>query len=351
MGFLKFNKREKNLDIRYDAIKQTVFAFVVSACFIILTVLFIQNILNDETFIYICDAATIAIWVVAISLKWSKVISERTTLVIFYFVMLANMVITQEYFFNNASQSLATIEMLTDVIFIILFVVVIGITIGKRTFAILTVFPIVYLSVLMYTLPQGYLLKNYLIELIILLISVLALVYWWKSTFDAFVRNKNDLESELKIMAQTDGLLAIPNRQYMEDEIERMISSNTPNLYVGLIDIDNFKSINDNLGHGVGDDVLISCTSRIREALSDCGEIGRYGGDEFIFYAIKPADNEIRNCLDKIININKKCSTCSFTFSIGVARYKEGLTLKKLVLIADENLYEAKNKGKNRYII
>ena len=139
------------------------------------------------------------------------------------------------------------------------------------------------------------------------------------------------------------------------------LTINEDNKYLVLIDIDNFKKINDTYGHQTGDDVLISISSTLRKSIGDNDVLGRYGGEEFIAL-INDCNNNYLETLDNIRkNIenlfikyteNNVENNINVTASFGVAKLNPSkMTLKEIINIADKALYKAKTLGKNRVII
>lgn len=188
--------------------------------------------------------------------------------------------------------------------------------------------------------------------------------------------------NEIQYNANYDMLTKIYNRRTVLDKIQKSytelkllkemaitnISSNDSKLtinednkYLVLIDIDNFKKINDTYGHQTGDDVLISISSTLRKSIGDNDVLGRYGGEEFIAL-INDCNNNYLETLDNIRkNIenlfikyteNNVENNINVTASFGVAKLNPSkMTLKEIINIADKALYKAKTLGKNRVII
>ena len=127
-------------------------------------------------------------------------------------------------------------------------------------------------------------------------------------------------------------------------------------LYLAMVDVDDFKSINDTYGHMFGDEVLSRISELIRSDMNTRGVAGRFGGDEFmvLFENIK-SEQELRLILKTMTKNIQWAFTgkdVSITTSWGIAKYPEdGTSLEELFKIADKALYIAKAKGKNRYII
>lgn len=121
-----------------------------------------------------------------------------------------------------------------------------------------------------------------------------------------------------------------------------------------MIDIDNFKSINDIHGHLIGDKVLKKLSSLLIRKLRKVDSVGRYGGEEF---AIIMPKTDIKNSLDICERLRDQFSQISFThegtefsvtFSVGIATYPEYKDINSLVMAADQALYKAKNNGGNQ---
>ena len=165
--------------------------------------------------------------------------------------------------------------------------------------------------------------------------------------------DKNEEEFETDV---TTGLLtkkAILN--YTENLLHRKPKYN---VNLCIIDIDNFKAVNDTLGHMFGDEVLAKVSGIIKDAVKGKGIVGRIGGDE-IFVVLESINNlsDLRGVLRNIRNdvewayMDRK-EVPKVTCSIGVSTYPtDSQVYDDLFQIADKMLYRAKQKGKNRYII
>lgn len=129
-------------------------------------------------------------------------------------------------------------------------------------------------------------------------------------------------------------------------------------LYIIMMDIDYFKSINDNYGHMFGDEVLMRVSDCIKNALNARGYVGRFGGDEFFIIVNKITNEEELLMMLKTMrkNIAWSCKSempdLEVTTSLGIAKYPEhGRNYDRLLKVADKCLYIAKAKGRNRYIL
>ena len=160
-------------------------------------------------------------------------------------------------------------------------------------------------------------------------------------------------------LANLDTLTGLPNRMKFSTELEFAIrSQNQQPFALAIIDLDNFKTINDTFGHDCGDQLLISMSERIRSVLRSTDVIARLGGDEFalIIRGVEQ-DESLYRPLDAIleamrppIDIGGQSKGC--TLSIGVALFPEhAQTAADLLKSADIALYYAKGAGKSRYSV
>lgn len=177
------------------------------------------------------------------------------------------------------------------------------------------------------------------------------------SLFD--ITDKIKAEQELKAKAFYDALTGLPNRQLFTDRLKHAIDNATrSNTLVGviLLDLDNFKNVNDTLGHQAGDKVLQNVASRIANCIRTSDTLARLGGDEFIIIIEGPTS--IESLCRRATNIIAD-STTPYTIesnefhlgvSIGIAVYPEaGDNPETLLKNADLAMYESKQKGKNQY--
>ncbi len=158
-------------------------------------------------------------------------------------------------------------------------------------------------------------------------------------------------QDKISKLAMKDNLTGMYNRNYMDSHIESLLKYDK-NLVIAIMDIDHFKSVNDNYGHDFGDLVLIEASNFIKKNLSEDDEIYRWGGEEFIlsFSNQHITDVEYKlNSLSKFSIRNSKHSI-NITVSFGVAEFKErlDLALSDVIKNADSALYESKCNGRNR---
>jgi len=172
-----------------------------------------------------------------------------------------------------------------------------------------------------------------------------------------------ELETELRRLSDevaTDALTQIANRrglmQHFDTERARLEREGTV-LAVGLLDIDNFKRLNDSLGHAAGDQALVALAQHVRQSLRPQDAVARFGGEEFVVLLPGTPVDEAQRALTRL---QRLLSASLFmhedkevfvTFSAGVTSYRLGERLEEALERADEALYEAKRTGKNRTCI
>lgn len=146
-----------------------------------------------------------------------------------------------------------------------------------------------------------------------------------------------------------DRLTQVNNRQNLSRFLSNKLRSHTDELFLLMIDVDYFKSINDNYGHLEGDEALIRVANALKQGCTTCRKhpyIARYGGDEFIIVAELSEDEIQELCTsirDKLKELNDKAGArYSLNLSIGYAEWQEGMTSSELINIADYNLYKEK---------
>lgn len=170
----------------------------------------------------------------------------------------------------------------------------------------------------------------------------------------------NRLQKELEAkseMVRHDPLTGALNRKGLDDAMEREIGrarrSGNP-ICVALIDVDNFKALNDTLGHRAGDDALIHLARVIQDTLRPNDTVARYGGEEFV--VVLP-DTQLEDGICVIQRLQRELTKRFFlhenrklliTFSAGVALLNPGENPQIAIDRADEAMYQAKRAGKNR---
>ena len=176
------------------------------------------------------------------------------------------------------------------------------------------------------------------------------------------IGEQKDKEKVLEYQATHDNLTGLPNRLLLLDRIEHAITKVVRHKIVGgliFIDLDNFKEVNDTLGHDIGDSLLIMVAKKIKEVIREEDTIARIGGDEFIVLL----DNVGNNKSDAKININILAEKIKDTLnaithiegninvstpSIGITLFSDSsVSVKDIIKQADTAMYAAKKQGKN----
>lgn len=191
--------------------------------------------------------------------------------------------------------------------------------------------------------------------------------YYWVETVVApildetgvrtgYMQIRQDVTSQKRLeeLWMTDHLTGLHNRQSIDQIWEREIlrAERYGDLFsVLLIDIDHFKSVNDNYGHLVGDELLFQFSQLLQEECRDTDHVGRWGGEEFI---ILIPNTNLSSAVLMAEKIRETIEGFSFTtvgritVSIGVACYRSGMSEDELFSLADKALYRAKHSGRNR---
>ncbi|WP_131058061.1 diguanylate cyclase domain-containing protein [Clostridioides difficile] len=164
---------------------------------------------------------------------------------------------------------------------------------------------------------------------------------------------------KLQHISEKDALTGIYNRAETERQIKKYFEKNLNVMgALFMIDTDNFKQINDTEGHMIGDIVLTEMASGMKKIMRDSNVVGRIGGDEFTIFmknisSVKDAEKKAEELLYMFRHLfQKEKSFLKVTCSIGIAIYpKDGTTFKEIYARADKALYQAKNMGKNNYVI
>jgi len=170
-----------------------------------------------------------------------------------------------------------------------------------------------------------------------------------------------ELESELDKAYKElliDPLTKVYNRKAFEKDLNKILThgkSKDLDLIVAIIDVDDFKNINDTYGHLVGDFVLIKLAQFMKSLIRNTDKVYRIGGDEFIIVfnrsTLQNAQKSIERIISKIsrTSLKYKDHIIKVTISVGIAAHKKGDTIESLLKRADKALYKVKSNNKNGY--
>jgi len=167
-----------------------------------------------------------------------------------------------------------------------------------------------------------------------------------------------NLYQQVREASQTDYLTGVLNRRAFitqgETEIARVLR-HKKSLSLIMMDIDDFKHINDKFGHKYGDKALITVARLCRQQMRSIDQIARYGGDEFVILLPETSAKDAFNLAERICRdiADHKCLTesgesCTLSASLGVSEFDGKETLGSLLHRADQALYESKNAGKGQ---
>ncbi|WP_233539013.1 EAL domain-containing protein [Planococcus halotolerans] len=170
------------------------------------------------------------------------------------------------------------------------------------------------------------------------------------------LRKNRQLVEQYRYLAYHDQLTDLRNRSSFKVEIENLLADYpTKQMALLLIDLDQFKVVNDTLGHHIGDQVLIKTAERLQTAMEKNMMLFRLGGDEFIIVILDATDEKCEAVANKLLNLfHKSLDVDEFevniTPSIGISKYPEnGYTPEDLMKSADAAMYLSKENGKNGY--
>jgi polar amino acid transport system substrate-binding protein len=195
------------------------------------------------------------------------------------------------------------------------------------------------------------------------LIIILASLFWnWrlsaqKRNTQAALDELAKVQQKLEQLAVTDKLTQLFNRmkldQVLQQELDRAVRYQTPFSLI-LIDIDHFKSINDEYGHQAGDSVLMSFADILMKSSRITDTIGRWGGEEFLIICSETTLEQAQQHAEKL---RQKVAEKDFihvgprTASFGVTSYQQNDSLNDLMVRVDEALYSAKHQGRNSVVV
>ncbi len=172
-------------------------------------------------------------------------------------------------------------------------------------------------------------------------------------------RRRAQTEVELKQLALYDPLTNLPNRNLILTFLKTMIGTarrNDKKLAVMFLDMDDFKKVNDTLGHDVGDELLVDLSHRLNEEIRSSDQLGRLGGDEFILLAEDLTETQNAGPIaQKILDVfaepfKLSGREVSMTASVGIAIFPDdGETESELLQKADSAMYHSKSQGRNTF--
>ncbi len=177
------------------------------------------------------------------------------------------------------------------------------------------------------------------------------------------VTERKRFEAQLQFMADHDPLTGLQNRRKFEAELDRhvdYVKRYGPEGALLVLDIDNFKSVNDTLGHNAGDELIVSIASILRQRVRQSDVLARLGGDEFALLLPRADEAEATRVAEALVRAVSSSTTLlggerkSVTTSIGVAMFNtnvEGLSGETILIEADLAMYDAKEAGRDGFAL
>lgn len=160
------------------------------------------------------------------------------------------------------------------------------------------------------------------------------------------------LRNQLQEMVDRDHLTKLYARSYSDRYVEKSLKNDDSGMFL-LIDIDNFKRVNDTYGHQVGDEVLVQIGVQLGKSIGTRGICARWGGEELAVYIPNILENEALKIAEQVVKVIPEATNPSVTISAGLITWEKTNRpeFKNIFLHADTALYNAKNNGKNQVCI
>jgi diguanylate cyclase (GGDEF)-like protein/PAS domain S-box-containing protein len=171
------------------------------------------------------------------------------------------------------------------------------------------------------------------------------------------ITERKDYEHQLQQQALYDPLTNLPNRKLFEDRYQSIHSKTDQSLVAVLfVDLDNFKWVNDEYGHAIGDQVLQELSGRIQSTLRESDTVARLGGDEFVIILENIRNKkDVSKITEKLLNniylpiqLGDHCIQITASIGISMAE-KRNLAFLDLVKNSDSAMYQVKDRGKNNF--
>lgn len=224
----------------------------------------------------------------------------------------------------------------------------------------LTIFTLISSSILLLPfdiLPAAQYPLDFKLRLISSFITVSALTALYEYSRETSYKAMRDVRDKFEKLSKIDPLTQLSNRRDATNIIEyeqRRLTRNKTELSIIICDVDNFKNVNDEYGHGTGDYVLIELAKIFKKAVRTQDTVARWGGEEFLFILPYTNSEQAGLAAKKIHKTIRKSTPLhkiypfEITVSMGISTIVGDKSIESAISTADKNLYKAKNSGKNR---
>jgi diguanylate cyclase (GGDEF)-like protein len=169
---------------------------------------------------------------------------------------------------------------------------------------------------------------------------------------------------------RVDKLTQLPNKEFFEDWLERKVDQKTPNLWVGFVDLDHFREINALVGHDRADEILQQVAKLLQSHIRHTQDlVAHRSGDEFLIGLDGASRERVGDLGESFLEISSSIAidadgrlyptmggrlqegSMPLQMSIGFAKLQEGMSAKELRRLANKTMYEAKERGRNQFVI
>lgn len=355
----------KNLQIRH----QSIVSYVIKGTTIFNTILLLLHTFFgfffhscNATVMYYYNFLSIAVYILGYVILYKNISNVYITLVnaeVYIFMTLGTLYFGWDYGFQQYCIIFVVSLLFTD------YCVNQNHTLRKSTI-LLTLFNIgtyLFLRLWTYYHPHMYVLQTQIPEHIFFIANSIIAFTFLIAYFYLYSQTVFRLEQALVDAATKDALTGLYNRRKMQDllnALSEVLALPNQKMCIAMIDIDNFKKINDTYGHDSGDEVLRALADILhqKQMKEESFQACRWGGEEFLILYRKNHEHEsdIIQEFDQIrqqiaqTTITHNDTEIHFTITAGIAFHKGNLTITETVKLADNNLYEGKHSGKNMIV-
>lgn len=194
-------------------------------------------------------------------------------------------------------------------------------------------------------------------QIVIAALLVLGLLLYRFRVVHRHNRRLKHINAELAHMSHNDQLTGIANRYLLHQRLHQEIDANRTahhSFSIMVMDVDNFKSINDNHGHDIGDQVIQEIAALLTAMIREQDLVGRWGGEEFLIICPQTSQHGAMQLAEQIrlqIQRHQFVTNAPMTVSIGVSEYLPGEDINQCIKRADDALYQAKHLGRNQTVL